>query len=190
MKSKKYIEVKTIFNKISFRYDFLNSLLSFGLHKFWKKKLINLLKPRNGEKWADLCCGTGDLAFLIYEKVSPNGLIIGIDSANEILDMAKKKSALVNNKFIKWELKVVLEMDEANNKFDAGPAKAIFIISVLGLAKYRESTGTGFAQPNPTNKIINEPNISKCASGFKVKRPAYLAVGSPNLLATHPCENS
>ena len=61
MKSKKYIEVKTIFNKISFRYDFLNSLLSFGLHKFWKKKLINLLKPRDGEKWADLCCGTGDL---------------------------------------------------------------------------------------------------------------------------------
>ena len=118
MKSKKYIKVKTIFNKISFRYDFLNSLLSFGLHKFWKKKLINLLKPRDGEKWADLCCGTGDLAFLIYEKVSPNGLIIGIDSANEILDVAKKKSSLANNKFIKWELKDVLEIDEAKNKFD------------------------------------------------------------------------
>lgn len=118
MKSKKNIKVKTIFNKISIRYDLLNSLLSFGLHKFWKKKLIALLKPKDGEEWADLCCGTGDLAFLIYKKVRPHGSIIGIDSANEILDMAKKKSALVNNKFIKWELKDVLEMDEANNKFD------------------------------------------------------------------------
>ena len=118
MKTKKNIEVKTIFNKISFRYDLLNSILSFGLHKFWKKKLINLLKPKDGEKWADLCCGTGDLAFLIYRKVSPHGSIIGIDSANEILEVAKKKSVLAKNKFIKWELKDVLEMDEAKNKFD------------------------------------------------------------------------
>ncbi len=64
MKLKKNIEVKTIFNKISYRYDFLNSLLSFGLHKLWKKKLVDLLKPQEGEDWADLCCGTGDLAFL------------------------------------------------------------------------------------------------------------------------------
>ena len=58
MKFTKTIEVKNIFNKISYNYDFLNNLLSFGLHRLWKRKLVNLLEPLNGEDWADLCCGT------------------------------------------------------------------------------------------------------------------------------------
>ena len=53
MRYKKTNEVKTIFNKISCSYDFLNSLLSFGLHKSWKNKLVDLLKPIDGECWAD-----------------------------------------------------------------------------------------------------------------------------------------
>ena len=112
MKLKKNIEVKTIFNKISYRYDFLNSLLSFGLHKLWKKKLVDLLKPQQGEDWADLCCGTGDLAFLLCKRVGPNGSITGIDSSKEILNIAKKKAERVKNKFINWESKDILEIDE------------------------------------------------------------------------------
>ncbi len=118
MKFKKNIEVKTIFNKISYRYDFLNSLLSFGLHKLWKKKLVDLLKPQQGEDWADLCCGTGDLAFLICKRVGPNGSITGIDSAKEILNIAKKKAERVKNKFINWEIKDILEIDEYARNFD------------------------------------------------------------------------
>ena len=112
MKFRKTIEVKNIFNKISYKYDFLNNLLSFGLHRLWKKKLVNLLGPLNGEDWADLCCGTGDLAFLISERVSPRGSITGIDSAEGILNIAKKKSELKKNKFIKWEIKDVLEIND------------------------------------------------------------------------------
>ena len=118
MKFKKNIEVKTIFNKISYRYDFLNSFLSFGLHKLWKKKLVDLLKPQQGEVWADLCCGTGDLAFLICKRVGPNGSITGIDSAKEILNIAKKKAERVKNKFINWESKDILEIDEYARNFD------------------------------------------------------------------------
>ncbi len=118
MKFTKTIEVKNIFNKISYKYDFLNNLLSFGLHKLWKRKLVNLLEPLNGEDWADLCCGTGDLAFLISERVFPRGSITGIDSAKDILNIAKKKSELKNNKFIKWEIKDVLEIDGYSKIFD------------------------------------------------------------------------
>ena len=118
MKFKKNIEVKIIFNKISYRYDFLNSLLSFGLHKLWKKKLVDLLNPQQGEDWADLCCGTGDLAFLICKRVGPNGSITGIDSAKEILNIAKKKAERVKNKFINWESKDILEIDEYARNFD------------------------------------------------------------------------
>jgi len=118
MQFKKNIKVKSIFNNISTRYDFLNSLLSFGLHKLWKKKLVNLLKPKDGEEWADLCCGTGDLAFLICNKVTPNGSITGIDSAKEILNIARKKSELLKNKFINWEIEDILELNKYSEKFD------------------------------------------------------------------------
>ena len=118
MKFTKTIEVKNIFNKISYKYDFLNNLLSFGLHKLWKRKLINLLEPINGEDWADLCCGTGDLAFLISKRVSSKGSVTGIDSANDILNIAKKKSDLRKNKFIKWEIKDVLEINDYSKNFD------------------------------------------------------------------------
>jgi len=118
MKITKTIEVKNIFNKISYKYDFLNDLLSFGLHKLWKRKLVNLLEPLNGEDWADLCCGTGDLAFLIFKRVSPRGSITGIDSAEDIINIAKKKSELKKNKFIKWEIKDVLEINDCSKNFD------------------------------------------------------------------------
>jgi len=118
MKFTKTIEVKNIFNKISYNYDFLNNLLSFGLHKLWKRKLINLLEPLNGEDWADLCCGTGDLAFLISERVGPRGSITGIDSANDILNIAKKKSELKRNKFVNWEIKDVLEINDYSKNFN------------------------------------------------------------------------
>ncbi len=118
MKFTKTIEVKKIFNKVSYKYDFLNNLLSFGLHNLWKKELVNLLKPLNGEDWADLCCGTGDLAFLISKRVSPRGSITGIDSAKDILNIAKKKSELKKNKFINWEIKDVLEINDYSKNFD------------------------------------------------------------------------
>ena len=118
MRYKKTNEIKTIFNKISCSYDFLNNLLSLGLHRFWKNKLVDLLKPIDGEDWADLCCGTGDLSFLIFKKVRPNGTVTGIDSANEILNIAKKRSKFIGNKFICWEMQDILEIDETLKIYD------------------------------------------------------------------------
>ena len=118
MRYSKDNEVKFIFNKISHKYDFLNSLLSFGLHKSWKNEFVDLLNPKDGENWADLCCGTGDLSFLIYKKVRPNGSVTGIDSAKEILNIAKKRSQLNGNKFIRWEMKDILKIDENFNNYD------------------------------------------------------------------------
>ena len=118
MRFKKINEVKSIFNKISCNYDFLNNLLSLGLHRFWKIKLVDLLKPVDGENWADLCCGTGDLSFLIFKKVKPNGTVTGIDNAREILNIAMKRSKMSRNKFICWELKDILEIDENLRIYD------------------------------------------------------------------------
>ena len=118
MQNKKNIEVKSIFNKVSRNYDFLNSLLSLGLHKSWKKKLVDLLKPVDGENWADLCCGTGDLSFLLFKKVSPNGTVTGVDSAEEILNIARRKSKLIGNHCIAWEMQDIFEIDKNSKNYD------------------------------------------------------------------------
>ena len=74
--------------------------------------------------------------------------------------------------------------------FAIGPAAATFTISFFGSFKNLESTGTGFAHPNPTNRIINDPIISKCAIGFIVNLPIRAAVLSPQREAIQACANS
>ena len=64
--------VRNLFDDVAPIYDHLNDLLSLGLHRFWKRQLLSWLSPKPGEKWLDLCCGTGDLAMLLARKVYPN----------------------------------------------------------------------------------------------------------------------
>jgi len=86
--------------------------------------------------------------------------------------------------------RIIVPPTNANNRFAAGPAKATFIISVLGFFRYRASTGTGFAYPKPIIRIINDPIGSRCANGFNVNLPDCFAVGSPSLYATQAWANS
>jgi len=115
-KNSKY--VSNIFNKVSYKYDFLNNLFSLGLHFLWKRKLINLLKPKNGEVWADLCCGTGDMTFLLNDLVTPDGKVFGIDISEKLLKIAKRKSHNLNDKVISWKEKDIFDLDAKLRKFD------------------------------------------------------------------------
>ena len=115
-KNSKYI--KNIFNNVSYKYDFLNNLFSLGLHILWKRKLIRLLKPKDGEEWADLCCGTGDMTFLLSELVTPNGKVFGIDISEKLLKIAQRKSNNLDKTVIYWEKKDVFDLDTNLRKFD------------------------------------------------------------------------
>ena len=58
--------VEQLFDAVAPRYDRLNDVLSFGLHRQWKRQLVRALKPVAGEHWLDLCCGC-----LLYTSPSP-----------------------------------------------------------------------------------------------------------------------
>ncbi len=118
MITKKTKRIKNIFNKVSYKYDFLNNLLSLGLHNLWKKKLIDILDPVDGEQWADLCCGTGDLAFRLNDLVFPNGSVLGVDISKELLRIATSRSNNLNNKVISWLEKDIFDLDNRRYKFD------------------------------------------------------------------------
>jgi len=58
-------KVADLFATIAPRYDLVNDLQSFGLHRYWKRRLVRLAAPRPGERALDICCGTGDIAFAL-----------------------------------------------------------------------------------------------------------------------------
>ena len=93
--------IEEMFNSISSKYDLLNDVFSFGLHRFWKRKMLGILNPTLGEKWIDLCCGTGDMSILLSRHMKSSENIFGLDSAFQALLVAKERSK-ENHSSIEW----------------------------------------------------------------------------------------
>tara|TARA_Y100001968_G_scaffold9401_1_gene7894 strand:- start:1088 stop:1786 length:699 start_codon:yes stop_codon:yes gene_type:complete len=110
-------DIEEMFNSISSKYDFLNDIFSFGLHRFWKSRLLDILNPTFGEKWIDLCCGTGDMAILLARYMKSSENIIGIDSASQALLVAKERSKQ-NFSSIEWINGDALKSNLASHQFD------------------------------------------------------------------------
>ena len=78
-------QVNQLFRTIARRYDVLNDLMSAGLHRLWKRRLVKLAgQPRDV---LDLCCGTGDIALRFP------GRVIGADFTAEMLQVAQTRRA-------------------------------------------------------------------------------------------------
>lgn len=89
-KESKKKQVENMFDKIAFRYDFLNRFLSAGIDVGWRKKAINKLVSAKPENILDVATGTGDFAITSYEILKPKK-ITGIDISEGMLDIGRKK---------------------------------------------------------------------------------------------------
>ena len=67
------------FDLIARKYDFMNTVLSFGVHHLWKRNAVKMLKLRPGQSVIDVCGGTGDLSMLAAKAVGSSGHIILYD---------------------------------------------------------------------------------------------------------------
>jgi len=63
------------FNSIAKHYDFMNTLLSFGIHHIWKRLAVRMMELAPGEQVLDVCGGTGDLSILAAKRVGPDGRV-------------------------------------------------------------------------------------------------------------------
>ena len=95
--------VQQLFEQIAPRYDQLNDLLSFGLHRIWKRQAVAWLRPRPGQQLLDLCCGTGDLALVLASRVRPGGSVLGLDAAAAPLAVASRRAALQPWLPLRWQ---------------------------------------------------------------------------------------
>lgn len=93
-------QVEGMFDQIAGRYDFLNTFLSGGIDRIWRKKLIRELKEVNPQEILDVATGTGEVAIMTWKILRP-GKITGIDISEGMLEIGRKKIAkLLLNKQI------------------------------------------------------------------------------------------
>src|SRR5438034_2069121 len=78
--------VNDLFATIAPRYDLINDLQSFGLHRWWKRRLLKLAGAKPGERVLDLCCGTGDISFLFAQAEAE---VVGLDFSVAMLAVAE-----------------------------------------------------------------------------------------------------
>ena len=110
-------KVESMFTDISQKYDFLNTLFSFGFHHLWKRKMVEVANPEQGNKVLDCATGSGDIAFLINKKLNSTGKVIGIDFCKNLIQKAKKRS-VEKQVSIDFQYGDILSLPFDNETFD------------------------------------------------------------------------
>lgn len=107
-------QVREMFDKIADKYDFLNDLLSFGIHHQWRKKSVALSAVKSGDKVLDCACGTDDFAIAFAKK---GALVTATDFVPKMVELADKK--FKEKGFdIKSEQADVMNLQFPDNSFD------------------------------------------------------------------------
>ncbi|MFO1476665.1 MAG: bifunctional demethylmenaquinone methyltransferase/2-methoxy-6-polyprenyl-1,4-benzoquinol methylase UbiE [Verrucomicrobiota bacterium] len=81
--------VNALFAAIARRYDLINDVQSLGLHRLWKRRLVNLAQILPGTPALDVCCGTGDISFALARAGAQT---TGLDFNAPMLEVARKRA--------------------------------------------------------------------------------------------------
>ena len=108
--------VEGVFNQVYKKYDLMNDFMSLGIHRIWKKNLINMMSPSKNKKLIDVACGTGDIGKLFLDNTSIDGEITCVDPNKGMIDQGKQK--LSNYKNINWVTSFAENLPMADNTFD------------------------------------------------------------------------
>ena len=85
-------QIQHLFDRIAPVYDQLNDWLSLGLHRVWKQMAVKWCAPPKDGTCLDVCCGSGDLARLLAQRVGEAGQVYGLDFSVEQLAIARQRT--------------------------------------------------------------------------------------------------
>ena len=108
--------VNSVFDKVYKNYDLMNDIMSLGVHRLWKKKLISWMNPQQGSKIVDVASGTGDLAKIISKKNDNQNNIFCVKPNKGMLEVGEKKLNHLKN--VKWYLSSAEKLPFKDNTFD------------------------------------------------------------------------
>ena len=106
--------VNNVFNSVADKYDLMNDLTSFGIHREWKNNLINWLAPQKNQKLADIAGGTGDIARKFLNNGGHSAYVIDINEEMIKSGKVNKKSS----RKIKWMVASAEEIPIDDNTFE------------------------------------------------------------------------
>jgi demethylmenaquinone methyltransferase/2-methoxy-6-polyprenyl-1,4-benzoquinol methylase len=107
-----------MFDRIAVRYDLLNRLLSLGLDRRWRRRLIAAADLRPGARVLDLATGTGDVALALRHR-HPEVEVVGLDPSRGMLERARAKERRAPGGPCRWYEGVAEELPFGSGSFDA-----------------------------------------------------------------------
>ncbi|WP_368652580.1 demethylmenaquinone methyltransferase [Ornithinibacillus sp. 4-3] len=116
--SSKEERVHDIFENVYENYDSMNSVISFQMHKHWRKDTMKRMNVQLGDTALDVCCGTGDWSISLAEAVGEDGKVIGLDFSENMLSVAKEKSRNEELNQMEWIHGNAMELPFEDNHFD------------------------------------------------------------------------
>lgn len=85
-------QVRAMFDRIAGLYDRMNTVMTAGLHRGWRRRAAELADVSPGDRVLDVATGTGDLALELATRVAPGGEVVGIDFSQRMLELARAKA--------------------------------------------------------------------------------------------------
>ena len=112
--------VRDVFASVAGKYDLMNDLMSFGIHRLWKRHFIAISNIQPGQRVLDLAGGTGDITALMSKRVGSNGSVVLSDINEAMLAVGRQRMedrGLVGN--IEYSLANAEKLPFADAEFDA-----------------------------------------------------------------------
>jgi demethylmenaquinone methyltransferase / 2-methoxy-6-polyprenyl-1,4-benzoquinol methylase len=106
--------VRAMFDRIASFYDFMNSVMTAGLHHRWRARAADLAAVGPGSRALDVATGTGDLAIELARRVGEEGEVVGSDFSEEMLALARRKAPQ-----LRFEWGNALDLPYPDEAFDA-----------------------------------------------------------------------
>ena len=108
--------INDVFDKASGKYDLMNNLMSFGIHKSWKKQLIFSMKPKSYRKLIDVACETGDIAELFVKATNGRSQVHCVDPNKKMISVGKER--LKKYKNVSWKISSAEKLPFKSEFFD------------------------------------------------------------------------
>jgi demethylmenaquinone methyltransferase/2-methoxy-6-polyprenyl-1,4-benzoquinol methylase len=116
----KTLRVVRHFNSIARQYDFMNTLLSLGIHYLWKRTAVGMLQLKAGEQVLDVCGGTGDLSILAKRAVGDHGRVVVYDINRAMMEAGRdKKTNAVTRRRLRYVQGNAEKIAFSDGSFDA-----------------------------------------------------------------------
>ena len=108
--------VGAVYSSVARRYDIMNDLMSGGMHRLWKDRFVNRVKPRPGERILDMAGGTGDIAF----RMARRGAQVTVAAINaDMLAVGRDRAAKQAIPNLDWSVQNAEALSFAGPSFDA-----------------------------------------------------------------------